>query len=549
MHQSALRIFPLGGLGEIGMNCMCLEYEGQAVLIDCGIQFPSQSYPGVDFLVPDLDALYDRVDNLLGVVVTHGHDDHIGAIPFLRSRKPIPVYCTPFPQGLLENKLAEYSDGAKIVFHEMQPRKKFKLGPFTFDPIPVQHSIIESVGLAIETPVGVVIHTGDFKHDEKPTKGPAIGFGGFREYGDRGVELLLSDSTNAERRGHTMSESEITASFERIFREQTGRLLVALFASNIRRVESLVAVASKLGKKVAFAGRSMHNYTQLAQRIGAMDLPEDTLIHLDQTSRHRDDSVVVLLTGSQAEPQAALVRIAQGTHKDFKIRPGDTVVLSSRFIPGNERNITAMINELYRQGAEVLYESFHQIHVSGHGCQDELKMMLEAVRPRCFVPIHGEYRHLAKHAKLAEECGVRRENIKVIEDGQVVELDDSGLYLSERVELKKVLLVDGHFVRGDSELFQQRLSLSRTGVVFAVLVCDDYGELLSAPRVYQHGLLFREGFEPQEVLEDAIDFLERFFPKVAGKRERNELLRVELRRFFKDRVSMKPLVIVASVDA
>lgn len=550
MQSKALRIVPLGGLGEIGMNCMCLEYDGQFVLLDCGVQFPGQNYPGVDLLIPDLSYLADRMENLLGVVVTHGHEDHIGAIPFLPGQRKIHVYATPFPRGLIENKLEEFPDAARIVFHDIEPRKKFKLGPFTFDPIPVAHSIIEALGFAIETPAGVLVHTGDFKHEPTPTAGPALNFDAFAEYGDKGVDLLLSDSTGAERPGHTMSETEIIGSFEKFFREQNTRLLVALFASNVRRVEALIALAGKMGKRVALAGRSMHSYTTLAQRLGAMHLPEGTLIPLDQAGRYPEDQVVVLLTGSQAEPQAALVRMTQGTHREFRIREGDTVILSSRFIPGNERNISDMINELFRLGAEVLYESFHQVHVSGHGFQDELKMMLEATRPRCFIPIHGEYRHLARHARLAEETGIPRRNIAVIEDGQIVELDDQGLYRGEKLELGKSLLVEGRFVRGGAALFQQKLSLSKTGVVFAVLVADKFtGKLLAAPRVYQHGLLFREGMEPQEVLEDAIDYLEDRFPSVSKKTDRNDQMRLDLRRFLKDRVSVKPLVIVTTVDA
>ncbi len=431
MPTEKLRILPLGGLGEIGMNCLVLEWGNEIVLIDCGIQFPDASYGGVDLLVPDLAYVRDRFKSLRGIVVTHGHDDHIGALPFLAREGEIHVYTTPFPRGLIRQKGEEYPEVRNIVFHDISPRKPFKVGPFTFDPIPVQHSIIESLALSIETPVGTIIHTGDFKHDPNEIGGEVIGFEPFQEIGDKGVALLLSDSTNAERTGHTLSELDIAKSFEQIFASQTGRLLTALFASNIRRIERLMQLASAQGKKVALAGRSMHSYTRLAHEQSSLTIPADTLILLENTHKYPDDKVIILMTGSQAEPQSALVRVSQGVHKDIQIKSGDRVILSSRFIPGNERNITSMIDHLYRLGAEVTYESIHQIHVSGHGFQDELMMMLRAARPRHFVPIHGEYRHLAKHSKLASQAGVSPENIQILEDGQSLDLTKKGLFRGE----------------------------------------------------------------------------------------------------------------------
>ncbi len=434
MSSERLKILPLGGLGEIGMNCLVLEWAEQMVLIDCGIQFPDASYSGVDLLTPDLSYVRSRLANLLGVVVTHGHDDHIGGIPFLAKDAELDIYCTPFPEGLVRNKLAEATDIHEVRFHAVKARAQFQLGPFTFDPIPVQHSIIESMAFVIQTPVGNIVHTGDFKHDaNEVVPGEAIGFEPFEEWARQGVLLLLSDSTNAERSGHTLSELDIAKSFEGIFSSQSGRLFIALFASNIRRIEKLLWIAKGLGKKVALAGRSMHSYLRLAHEQGALKIPEETLVLLENIDAYADDRVIVLLTGSQAEPQSALVRISQGVHKDIQIKSTDRVVLSSRFIPGNERNITAMIDHLYRLGAEVTYESIHQIHVSGHGFQDELLMMLHATKPKFFVPIHGEFRHLAKHAKLAQAAGVAPENVRVVEDGQLLEVDKDSLLLGERL--------------------------------------------------------------------------------------------------------------------
>lgn len=549
MSSKKLKILPLGGLGEIGMNCMVLEWDGDLVLVDCGIQFPPASYPGVELLTPDLGYVRQKADRLKGIVLTHGHDDHIGAIPFLLMDTDVDVYCTPFPRGLIEQKLVEYPRLEEIRFHEIKPRKKFKVGPFEFDAIPVAHSIIEAMALAIKTPVGVVIHSGDFKHDEALLSGESTGFQAFEEYGKKSVRLLLSDSTNAERTGHTISEDDVTEAFEPIFREQTGRTFIALFASNIRRIENLLKLAHKHGKKVVLAGRSMHSYTRLAHEQSQIELPSDTLILAENLERFSDKDVLILLTGSQAEPGSALVRIAHGTHKEIKVRTGDQVILSSRFIPGNERAITAMIDQLYRAGAEVIYESIHQIHVSGHGFQDELLMLLDATKPECFIPVHGEFRHLSKHAKLAERAGVVRDNIFVIEDGQQIELDEKSISYGPRFDLQKGVIVEGSFMEGDPLVFAQRNHLARTGIVFASFVRDAKSlKLLEAPVVSCYGMLYREGVVSEEIPEEASDFLEDLYPDFARRDDWRDVVKVELRRFFRSRAGHKPVVISVMQD-
>jgi len=550
MPSKKLRVIPLGGLGEIGMNCMIFEWDSALVLIDCGIQFPDASYTGVELLAPDFSYLKPRLKNILGVVVTHGHDDHIGAIPFLARDTELDVYCTPFPKGLLLQKLSEMADTKEIRFHDVRPREVFSVGPFKFDPIPVAHSIIESLAFVVETPVGNVVHSGDFKHDPNEFSGQIFGFGPFKEWSKKGISLLLSDSTNAERAGHTLSEKDITVSFKKVFSKQTGRIIVALFASNIHRVENLLWLAHKMGKKVAFAGRSMHAYTRLAHEQGSLKIPSDTIILLENTGLYPDDEVVVLATGSQAEPQSALVRISQGIHKEFELRSGDLVILSSRFIPGNEKAITTMINHLYRADADVLYESIHQIHVSGHGFQDELLMLLKAVKPNYFVPIHGEYRHLAKHGHLAiREAEIPKENVLVVEDGQVLELSREGLVRAEKLELRNTIIVDNFFVSGEPALFSQRNNLSRTGIVFAVMIRSaPEGALAVPPRVTSHGLLFRKGVNPEEVHEGAVSLLETLYDASSKQEDPQDFLRLELRRFFKRYVSHKPVVIPMLVD-
>lgn len=544
-----LRIIPLGGLGEIGMNCLVIEYGQDLVLIDCGVQFPDSHWPGMDILVPDFDYVRQKLSNLRAVIVTHGHDDHIGAIPYLLKEKQLDIYATPFPTGLISQKLTEHSDLNEVRFHKIENRKKFKVGPFTFDPIPVQHSIIEALAFAIETPVGTLIHSGDFKHDAHETSQGMIGFEPFEEWGKKGVALLLSDSTNAERPGHTLSEMEIKQSFEQILKRQKSRMIIALFASNIKRVEKLLQLAHEQGKKVAFGGRSMHSYTKLAFEQNSLSIPPETLVLLEHIGQYPDDKVIVLVTGSQAEPQSALLRISEGIHKDFQIRPGDLVVMSSRFIPGNERAITKMIDQLYRAGAEVLYESIHQVHVSGHGQQEELLMMLKATRPKYFIPIHGAYRHLSKHAGLAKESGVQPENIKVIEDGQIVELSKDGLEIGERLELNRGVVVGTSFVEGSPDVFSQRSNLSKTGVVFAVFMRDSKSlKLIAPPSVYPYGLMYFRGENPEHVAQDAEDHLEDIYYDAMHSGELEETLRLEGRRFYKKRASHKPVFIPLVLD-
>lgn len=544
-----LRIIPLGGLGEIGMNCLVLEFGADLVLIDCGVQFPDSHWPGMDLLVPDFEYVRNKLDNLRGVIVTHGHDDHIGAIPYLLKARELDIYATPFPTGLISQKLAEHSDLKEVQFHKIENRKKFKVGPFTFDPIPVQHSIIEALAFAIETPVGTIIHSGDFKHDAHENSQGHIGFEPFEEWGQKGVALLLSDSTNAERPGHTLSEMEIKDSFEQILKRQKSRMIIALFASNIKRIEKLLQLAHAQGKKVAFAGRSMHSYTKLAFEQNSLVIPPETLILLEQIGQYPDDKTIVLVTGSQAEPQSALLRISEGIHKDFQIRPGDLVVMSSRFIPGNERAITRMIDQLYRSGAEVLYESIHQVHVSGHGQQEELLMMLRATRPKYFIPIHGAYRHLSKHAGLAKESGVKPENIHVIEDGQIVELSKDGLEIGEKLELNRSVVVGTSFVEGSPDVFSQRSNLAKTGIVFAVFMRDAKTlKLITPPAVYPYGLMYFQGENPDYVAQDAEEHLEDVYYDAMHSGELEETLRLEGRRFYKKKASHKPVFIPLVLD-
>lgn len=548
MANEALRLLPLGGLGEIGMNSLVIQWRDEIILIDCGIQFPDAGYSGVELLAPDFSYLLENKRKLKAVVITHGHDDHIGALPFLAQGTSLDIFCTKFPAGLIRQKFEEVPPKFETKIHEIEPHKSFQVGSFKLHPIEVQHSIIEALGFAIETPVGTLIHTGDFKHDTRQRDGVQIGFEPFEEWGRKGVLLLLSDSTNAERPGHTLSEENIIRSLERILTTQTGRVIVALFASNIRRVESLLYVASQQGKKVAFAGRSMHSYVRLAHEQGSIKLPENTLVLLENASTVPDEKLVILATGSQAEPQSALVRISEGVHKDITIKQGDLVLLSSRFIPGNERAIQGMIDHLYRSGAEVLYESFHEIHVSGHGFQEELLMMLRATKPKFFIPVHGEYRHLSKHAQLAKrEAGVQE--ICLVENGRWVELTKTSIKAAEWRRMEKQPIVSGHFMNSEPQLFATRMKLSRAGVVFVTLFRDGRSRrLLRIPKVVEMGTLLRKGEAAEVAMADVESLIQDVYAEHAKDPELEEVIRVEVRRFFRRIGSYKPAVIVVVLD-
>ncbi len=546
---SELKFLPLGGLGEIGINCLVIECDGQIVLLDCGIQFPDASHPGVEIFLPDLTYVVERFDRLKGVVVTHGHEDHIGAIPYLARHGKIDVYCTQFPRGLITHKLSEHREAKEVTFHNIEPERPFKVGPFEFHPTSVQHSIIEALGFGVRTPAGLFVHSGDFKHDPRPVNGKVIGLEQFEKWGKEGVHLLFADSTNAEKAGHTISEHEITDSFEGMLSQQKSRVFIALFASNVRRVGNLMHLAHRLGKKVVLVGRSMHSYTRLAHQQKSLQIPENTLILAESSHEYPDDQVIFLATGSQAEPQSALLRLAEGSHREIKLKKGDLIMMSSRFIPGNEKAISNMINELYRLGAEVMYESIHQIHVSGHGFADELQMLHRACKPKFFVPVHGEYRHLAKHANLAVQSGVAPENVFVIEDGQSVVTDGTKLRLGEKVDLKPIPVVQGALMEQRPLVFTQRRALAKAGIVFSVVMRDAKNkQLLGEPVVRSVGLLFKREKELVEAETEAAKFLSNIYIKNMKDPEIAEVFRRELRRFFRDRACYKPTVISQVFD-
>jgi len=422
--RGCLSVIPLGGLGEIGMNSTVIEYGDDMFLIDCGIMFPDDDMLGVDVVIPDFSYVLANRDKLKGIVITHGHEDHTGALPYLLRDVNVPVYGTKLTLGLIRHKLKEHRLDEKVELVTVAPRDVVSIGVFSIEFIRVTHSIVDGVGLGITTPIGRVVHTGDFKVDPTPVDGEVMDFNLFTEYGRKGTLLMLSDSTNATKGGFTFSEKEVRRAFEDIFAKAKRRVIMATFASNIHRVQQAIDVAEMFGRKVILNGRSMVENSRIANELGYLRIPDGMLRKIDHLSNIPDDEVLIVTTGSQGEPMSAMSRMAMDEHKQIKVRPGDTVIISAKIIPGNEKSIARIINHLMMRGADVIYEKTSEIHVSGHASKEELKLMLNLVRPKFFVPVHGEFRHLISHANLAKKVGVQEDNIFVMNDGDVLEVSE-----------------------------------------------------------------------------------------------------------------------------
>ena len=553
MSENSVELIPLGGLGEIGLNTMILKCGPDMVVIDSGLMFPEAQMYGVDFVIPDFGYLTEHADQIRAVILTHGHEDHIGGLPFLLSQIHVPVYGTRLTLALVQDRLKEHDLAQDVKCRTVTPGEKLTLGPFTITFIRVCHSIPDGLGLAIETPAGCIIHSGDFKIDRSLPPEQATDLDTFAEYGQRGVLALLSDSTNVERTGNSSSENAILDTFRGIFQASKGRIIIAMFASNILRIQRVTRIAMEFGRHLVFDGRSMVTNVRIAREIGFVDFDENREVPLSQIRNIPDDKLVLISTGSQGEPMSALTRMALGEHKQVKIRPGDTVILSSKFIPGNERSITNIINNLYRQGAEVFYESVANVHVSGHAYQEELKTMINLTRPEFFIPVHGEYRHLIRHAELAREMGLPAENLILTENGDHLRFDNNGVEKLERVNTGRVL-VDGKGV-GDigRAVLRDRRNLAEHGMVIVLLVINEHsGEILSGPDLISRGLIFDQG--EQELLDEAknlvLEVLERF--KEETESATGPLLDLtalkaeihrELKRFFNRIIDRRPLIL------
>jgi ribonuclease J len=500
----------LGGMGEIGLNSLVLETANTLVLVDAGLMFPEDHMLGIDIVIPDFSYLLERRDKATALILTHGHEDHIGAVPFLLKELPLPVLGTAFTLALLKEKLKEHSLLEQADLREIKPRQTVALGSLTFEFIGVSHSIVDGVGFAVQTPQGVLVHSGDFKVDQTPVIGPATDLNRFAAWGEQGVLALLSDSTNAERPGFTLSERKIGLTLEELIQEAPGRVIVAVFASHISRLQQIVRIAAKYGRRVLFNGKSMVVNSRLAKELGYLTVEQDLEITVSDLERLPPEQTIIVTTGSQGEPLSALARIALESHKHVHIQKGDLVILSSKFIPGNERAITTVINNLCRLGAEVVYEQVADIHVSGHACQEELKLLLNLTRPRYFIPIHGEMRHLIGHAKLARSLGLPETQVLVATDGDQVRFDADGWRLLDRVEVGRVF-VDGKGVGDVSRIvLRDRRHLSSDGLVIATVAVDPVArKMVTEPDLVTRGFVLEEEQEhllaqARKVFEDIV---------------------------------------------
>lgn len=514
-QQPVLKITPLGGLQEIGKNITLYECGDDMFLVDCGMAFPDEDMPGIDVVIPDFTYVLKNKDKIRGLVVTHGHEDHIGAIPYLLKSFNVPVYATPLTIGLISNKLKEHRLLSSAKLNEVKPRDVIQLGCFSVEFIHVNHSIPDAVALAIKTPAGTIVQTGDFKIDTTPIDGDMIDLSRFAELGRQGVLALLSDSTNAERPGYTQSERIVGDSFSQLFKKAEGRrILVATFSSNIHRIQQIIDEAVKCDRKVAVIGRSMENVISVAGELGYLKVPEGVMISIDLIKRFPPEKLVIITTGSQGEPMSALHRIAFGDHRKVEVIPGDMIIISATPIPGNEKLVTRVVNELMKLGADVVYEKMYDVHVSGHACQEELKIMLSLVNPKYFIPVHGEQKHLIKHANLALSLGMPKENILVCNIGDVIALNKRSIKIAETVTAGR-MLVDGLGV-GDvgSIVLRDRKHLAEDGIFVVVIAMDAVtGEVVAGPDLVSRGFVYVRESEAliEGAREVACDVLEKCY--------------------------------------
>jgi ribonuclease J len=488
--KGKLKIIPLGGLGEVGKNMMAYEFGGDIIVVDAGIMFPENDMLGVDYIIPDFEYLQKRADRVKAIVITHGHEDHIGAIGHLLDQVRAPIYATPLTRGLIEGKLARNNSLSKATLKTVQAGQQTVIGPFTIEYFHVCHSIPDAVGLGITTPAGLVVHMSDFKFDHTPVDGWPTDYAKLAEFSERGVDLLLSDSTNAERPGWTPSERVIGPAFDQVFAAAKGRVLVATFASLISRVQQVADAAIKQGRKLAFVGPSMVDNVKIARKLGYLEIPDDAVVPLDQALNMQDHKVVLMCTGSQGEPSSIIGRLSAGTNRQFDVKPGDTIVLSSHPIPGNEETISKTINRLLRRGAKVISDSTLPVHVSGHASQEEQKFLINLVKPKHFLPIHGELRQLMRHAELAVEVGIPQDKVIVVENGQVVELAGGNLRLGERIPGGYVFVEGESIGDVDHDIMRERGQLARGGILLIDLSLNKLsGKLLHDPEILTRGFV------------------------------------------------------------
>ncbi len=547
LSSEPIKISFLGGINEVGKNMTCYEYRNSMIIVDCGLAFPESDQLGVDFVIPDFTYVEKNTDKIKGVLITHGHEDHIGALCYLLKKFKIPVYATLLTAGLIKGKLEEHSIEHEVSINVVKAGDEISLGDFKVEFIKVNHSIPDAVALAIKTDSGTVVQTGDFKIDTSPIDGGIIDLARFAELGKQGVLCMLSDSTNAEQPGFSQSESTVGATFKSLFSEAGDkRIIIATFASNIHRVQQIIDIAASTGRKVALSGRSLENVVSIASELGYMNIPDGTLIDIDEVRRYNDDQLVIVTTGSQGEPMSALSRMASGNHRKVSIGFNDCVIISAKPIPGNEKTVYRVINDLLKLGARVIYEKMYDVHVSGHACQEELKLLLSLVKPKYFIPVHGEQKHLRYHARLAESIGIDRHNIVITDNGIEISLSEKSIGVSGTVASGKVY-VDGYGV-GDvgARVMKERLHLGQDGIIIITATIDGAsGELLSGPEVVSKGFVYvkEAEFLMNEAVARSMSIIDSFPPYNFDVNQMSSKLRDDISRLMYERTKRSPMIL------
>lgn len=544
--RNTLKVVPLGGMREIGKNMTALEYGNEIIVIDCGMSFPDDEMYGIDIVIPDFTYLIENAKKIRGVIITHGHEDHIGAVPYLIEKLDVPIYGTPLPLALIKRKLEEH--GLKGRLHRVHAGAKIRLGKFTVEAIRTTHSVADAIALCIETPIGRVFHTGDFKIDYTPVDGEPIDLAKLAEIGKKGVLLMMSDSTNATREGYTRSEKLVRDTLETLFAASKKRMIIATFSSNVHRIQKIIDLAVENKRKVAVSGRSMENVVSIAEELGYIRIPKGTLLDINKTKKIPDKELVIITTGSQGEPMSALARMAKADHKAIEIKPGDQVILSSTPIPGNEKLVSNVVNMLFERGAEVIYSDIAETHVSGHACQEELKLVLSLIKPRYFMPVHGEFRHLKAHANLGEEMGIKKEKTFLLENGDCLELTGRRARQLQGVVQSGGVMVDGLGV-GDvgNIVLRDRKLLSESGLIVIVASIDGAThEVVSGPDIISRGFVYvREN-------EDLIVQAQKVAVKAMEKCKSQNIedwnaikntLRDDLKRFIYNKTERNPVIL------
>lgn len=546
-EKAKIKIIPLGGINEIGKNITAIEYKDDIIVIDCGLKFPDDDMFGIDIVIPDISYLIKNAEKIKGIFLTHGHEDHIGALPYVLKQLNVPVYGTKLTIGIVETKLKEHGLLASTQLMRVKPKDIIKLQSVSVEFIKTNHSIADSVAIAIHTPLGVVLHTGDFKIDYTPIDGEMMDFGRLAELGRKGVLVMMADSTNVERAGYTLTERVVGETFLRLFGKAKGRIIVATFASNIHRIQQIITAAQAYDKKVAVSGRSMENIVQVAAELGYLNFEENVLVPIDQIGKYPNEKVVIITTGSQGEPMSALARMAASEHRKVNVVPGDTVIISATPIPGNEKLVSKVVNQLFKKGAEVIYDSAEKIHVSGHACQEELKLMQALVKPRFFVPVHGEYRHLKKHGELAMELGLPDKNLIIPENGDVIEVARN--YIKKNgTAIAGQVFVDGLGV-GDvgNIVLRDRKHLSQDGILTIVVTIEKQsGRVVSGPDIISRGFVYVR--ESEGLMEEARDIVKAVLKDCEEKQISDwatlkSKMRDELREFLYEKTKRKPMIL------